>query len=130
MPNAERAAKVAAAMNKAFGEEFNFTARVQADDVDMPRVADVSRPAFTALGAWTAGGRLRLPRARGSNSDDQAQLAVVSSPRGDFATAELQWAPKEGDLCERVETGEKFAVGRVIETSFGRTLIYFTARQR
>ena len=53
MPNAERAAKVAAAMNKAFGEDFLFVARKQAEDVDLPRVADASRPEFTVQGVFT-----------------------------------------------------------------------------
>ena len=130
MPNAERAAKVAAALNKAFGEDFTFTARKQGDDVDLPRVADNSRPTFTAKGSPTVGGKARFPRARGSNSDDQAQPTVISSPRADFATAELVWAPVEGDLCIRVETDETFTVGRVVKTGFGRTIVYLTAKQR
>lgn len=130
MPNAERAAKVAAAMNRAFGEDFVFTARKQGDDVDLPRVADNSRPTFTAKGSCNIGGRARTPRARGSNSDDQAQPALISSPRADFASAELVWMPVEGDLCERAETNETFSVGRVVKTGFGRTIIYLTAKQR
>lgn len=130
MPNAERAAKVAAAMNRAFGEDFTFTARKQSDDVDLPRTADASRPAFTVNGVWTSGGRARLPRARGSNADDHAQPAIVSSPRVDLAAAELEWAPVEGDLCRREETEETYVVGRVIKTGHGRIIIYLTAQRR
>lgn len=130
MSNAIRAAKIASAVNRAFGEAFTFIARKQVDDVDLPRIADTSRPDFTINGSWNSGAKVRVPRARGSNSDDQAQPAVASSPRGDFAAADFQWTPSEGDLCRRHETGETFAVGRVVPNGFGRTIVYLTAKQR
>lgn len=130
MPNAERAAKLSAGLAKGFGEDFTFTARkVAAADVNLPRVADASRPEFTATGVFAGGSKERRPPARGFAAD-HAQGAVAAAPRASFEDAALPWTPIEGDLCARVETGETYAVGRTMPDSFGRTLIYFTAKKR
>lgn len=130
MPNSERAAKLSASLAKGFGEEFTFTARkVAAADVNLPRVADTARPEFTAIGVFAGGSKERRPPARGYAAD-HAQGVVASAPRASFEDALLTWTPIEGDLCRRVETGDAYAVARTLPDGFGRTLIYFTAKQR
>lgn len=126
----ERTAKLSASIAKAFGEGFTFTARKQADDVDLPRVPDPSRPQFEAIGTWNSGGQSRFVRARGATSDDQAQGVVAAAPRADFATDDLAWMPIEGDLCMRIATGETFAVARAPKNGFGRTFVHLTAKKR
>lgn len=130
MPNPERAAKLSAALAKGFGEDFTFTARKHASaDVNLPRVADATRPEFTRTGVYAGGSKVRRPSARGYASDN-ALAAVASGPRASFEDATLPWTPIEGDLCRREETGETFAVGSTLPDGFGRTMIHFTGKKR
>lgn len=129
MPNADRAAKLSASLAKGFGEDFTFTARKFAADVNLPRIADTSRATFTASGVYAGASKERHPSARGSAAD-HAQGVVISAPRASFEDATLQWVPVEGDLCARVDTGDTFAVARTLPDGFGRTLVYFTAKKR
>jgi hypothetical protein len=129
MPNPERAAKLSAAVGKGFGEDFIFTARKAQADVNLPHVADTTRPQFTATGVYAGGSKERHPPARGYAAD-HAQGAVVSAPRASFEDTYLPWTPIEGDLCLRVEKSVTFAVARTLPDGFGRTLIYFTAKKR
>lgn len=129
MPNAERAAKLNAAVAKAFGEDFTFTARKQAADVDLPRVADPARATFTRAGTWFSGSKVRHTRARG-HADDHAQGEAVSAPRADFAISDLPWMPIEGDLCKREHDGAIYSVARSLPNGFDRVVVYFTAKKR
>lgn len=130
MSNADRAAKLSASLAKGFGEDFTFSARtVAGDDVNLPRVADTGRTTFTATGVYAGGSKERHPSARGYASD-HAQAAITAAPRASFEDATLQWTPIEGDLCERVGTGDTYAVARTLPDGFGRTLVTFTAKKR
>lgn len=126
---AARDARLSAAVDRAFGEEFAFVARKLPADVDMPRVADASRPPFSAVGTWSAPSRERHPDARGHASDN-SQGIVAAAPCADFDSAALTWQPVEGDLCTRVETSDTYAVARVIPDGFGRVTLILTAKQR
>jgi len=131
MVNAQRAAKLSAALARAFGEDFTFTARRVGDDEDVnkPRVADASRSAFTVVGVFAGASKERFPNARGRASDN-AQGAVVSGPRVTVEDVALPWLPRDGDTCVRGETGEVYSISRTVPDGFGRTLLYLTARKR
>lgn len=129
MPHPERAAKLSAGLAKGFGEDFTFTARKADTDVNNPKVADTSRTQFTATGVFAGGTKERRPPARGYAAD-HAQGVVASPPRASFEDAALLWTPIEGDLALRVEEEVTYAVARTLPDSFGRTLIYFTAKKR
>lgn len=131
MPSAAdaRRARVSAAINRAFGEEFSFVARKHAADVNLPRVPDLSRATFTVFGVWSGPSHIKTLPARG-HAADHAQEAIASAPSLKLDVAALQWRPSEGDLCTRVETVETFVVGRVVPDGFGRLKIWLTAKQR
>lgn len=132
MAHSDRSARLSAAVNRAFGEEFTFTARRFGidGDVNKPRVPDASRPEFIVVAAYAAGTKDRYPKARGGKTDDDAIGVAVSGPRVVVSDQDLPWRPVEGDLCFRVETGETFAVARPLADGFGRSVIYLTAKKR
>ena len=123
----DRAARLIGAVISAFGDQFTFTARKASADVNLPRVEDTSRLTFTANGVWSGPAKERHPQARGRASD-HAQSVVATAPAAKFPVASLLWMPVEGDLCVRVDTAERWAVGRIVTAGYGEVVVTFTAK--
>lgn len=124
-------AKLSASIDKRYAEQFRFEARtVAANDVDLPRIADASRPSFTASGTFEKPGKSAYPKARGSTADDNAKK--WSAPRPSFCAADdaLLWQPGKGDTAIRLFDGTVYEVGVSRSDGFGRTTIFLTARQQ
>ena len=126
---AARHSRMSAAINRAFGEAFAFTARKLTADVNLPRVADPGRPPFTAVGVWTEPSKERNLQARG-HASDHAQSVVISAASAKFEIASLAWLPIEGDICTRSETSEVWAVSRAVPDGFGWVVVHVTAKRR
>lgn len=127
--NPDRAARLAAGLNRAFGETFTIIPRAAQSDRDLPRVADATRTEFTATGVWASGAKVARLHARG-HADSNAQPAIAAGPCVSFAEADLPWLPPEGDLCRRELDGSTYAVAKTLPDGFGRVKITLTAKKR
>ena len=107
-PFAARAAKLTGAIDKGFGEQFTFTAMAIAPngDVNLPKVADGSKPPFTVVGVWEAYADKALPTARGSNPDDEASRRAMQYPSVLVNKGLLTWMPQAA--VNRPSCDEKF----------------------
>lgn len=129
-PFAARDAKVSGAIDRAFGEQFAFAARtLAADDVDLPPVADPSRPAFTAVGVWDGPAKAAFPRARGSMADDNARRAAAGYPSVSVDDSLLSWAPTPGCWLTRLFDGSVYEISSAMPDGMGRTIFFLTARK-
>lgn len=132
-PFAARDAKLSGAIDSAFGEQFTFTGKQVAasGDVNLPRIADPSKPAFTVVGVWEAFSEEAFPMGRGSNPDDEAQRRSAQYPSVSVDDALLTtWTPGQGDVCVRLFNGATYEILRAMPDDLGRTLFVLTNRQR
>lgn len=132
-PFAARDAKLSGAIDRAFGELFTFTGRQVAanGDVNLPRITDPAKPAFTVKGVWEAFSEEAFPMGRGSNPDDEAQRRSAQYPSVSVDDALLvTWRPNAGDLCTRMFDGAVYEVLRALPDDLGRTLFVLTSRKR
>lgn len=129
-PFADRDAKLSRAVDRAFGEWFTFSARTAAADVDMPKVADATRPDFRAKGPFHAPTQSGYPHARGALQDDNAQGRAFTKPSTSIDDAAMKWLPREGDTVRREFDGAVYEISRALPDGFGRTIFLLTARKR
>lgn len=129
-PFAARDAKVSGAIDRAFGEQFSFAARMMAaDDVDLPPVADPSRPGFTVVGVWDGPAKAEFPRARGSQADDSARRAIAGYPSVSVDDSLLPWSPAPGCRVTRLFDGSVYEISSALPDGMGRTIFFLTARK-
>ncbi len=123
---------VSSAVDRTFGELFTFTAMAQAagGDVNLPKVLDVTKPAFTCVGIWEALGEPLAPLGRGSNPDDEAARRTVQFPSVSVDANLLQWMPARGALCTRLFNNAVYEVQRTAPDDMGRVLFALTARKK
>lgn len=132
MPSAfpARHAKLSRSIEKAFGESFTFTARKNdAADVDLPRVADDTRAAFTCLGKWEGPAKAEYPKARGSTSDDQSIKVNAPYAAVRIARDVLEWSPVNGDLCLRLIDSTKWRIANVLPVDHDAVIIILTDKR-
>lgn len=129
-PFAARAAKVAAARGRAFGEAFTFLPFSTTGDPNLPGIPDVSRVQFDATGTWEAPTTSATPHARGSLQDDNAHNWTASMPSVLVADADLRWMPKRGDRVVRQFDGTTFELSKPMSDGFASTVFFLTGRQR
>ncbi|MGY3588078.1 hypothetical protein [Bradyrhizobium sp. USDA 4350] len=128
-PNPSRAARLAASIDKAFGESFTFLPFTSSGDVNLPKIPDTSRAQFDARGAWDGPTKSATPHARGSVQDDNAHNWTASMPSVCIADAALNWTPKRGDRCLRQLDGAVYEISSTAPDGFGSTFFFLTARQ-
>lgn len=131
-PFAARDAMLSGAIERTFGEQFTFTAMMNdpSGDVNLPKVADPAKPAFTCVGVWEALGEPSQPMARGSNPDDEAVRRSVQFPCVSVDDALLQWWPTRGCQCTRLFNGAVYEVERSAPDDMGRVLFTLTNRKK
>jgi hypothetical protein len=120
------------AIDRAFGEQFTFTGKQVAanGDVNLPRIVDPSKPAFSVMGVWEAFAEENYPMGRGSNPDDEAQRRSMQYPSVSVDDALLTtWFPGAGDVCVRLFNGATYEVLRAMPDDLGRTLFILTSRR-
>lgn len=132
-PFAARNARLSLAIGRAFGEQFTFTARIAPPngDVNLPRVLDPSKPAFTVVGVFEDIADQGLPRARGSAPDDKslfysAQFPSVSVETTLFAA---HWVPFAKCLCTRLHDNSIYEIVRALPDQ-SRILFYLSNRKK
>lgn len=124
-----RAAKLAASIGRAFGETFTFLPFTTTGDVNLPKLPDVSRVQFDAVGAWDGPTKSTTPHARGSVQDDNAHNWATSAPSVLVADAALTWHPKKGDRVLRQSDGAVYEISKPEPDGFGSTYLFLTARK-
>jgi hypothetical protein len=131
-PFSARDAALSGAIERTFGEQFTFSAVQDAanGDVNLPKVADPSKPAFTCVGVWEALSDQNYPMARGSNPDDMAVRRSVQFPSVSVDASLLQWMPVRHCLCTRVFNGAVYEIERAAPDDMGRVLFTLTARKK
>lgn len=123
-------ARLSASVDKMFGELFTFSARkVAATDVDLPKIADATRPDFITTGVFEAPTKAVLPNARGSVADDNAHTWESSMPCVSIADSTLAWLPRQGDRVTRQADGATYEVARTMPDAVSRTMIFLTSRK-
>lgn len=126
--NPARSARLAASLNKAFGEVFTITpALAQADPNGRP-IRDTSRTAFDITGTFDGPTTSKTPATRGAVTDDVAHNWNTSFPSANFAEADLRWPPRKGDVVTRQADGTVYQIARVTPNGFGRVLLGLTGR--
>jgi hypothetical protein len=128
--NPARAARLAASLNKAFGEVFTIEPMMAQADPNGRFVPDTSRTAFDVTGCWDGPTASRTPATRGAITDDVAHNWTVSFPSVNVADADLAWTPRKGDKLTRQLDGSIFQIDRTMPNGFGRTTIVLTSRKR
>ena len=132
-PFADRDAKLDAAVNRAFGEVFTFSAMKISgndEDVNLPKSADNSRQAFSATGAFEKPSKSSVTNARGSIADDNAHSWAASMPSVSIADVDLPWTPRTGDRATRQHDGAVYEIGNVYPDGMGRTLFVLGSKKR
>lgn len=133
-PFAARDSKLSRAVERAFGEQFTFTARTTPanGDVNLPRVTDATKPAFTVVGIWEAIGLKAFPKARGSNPDDSASQysAQYPSVSVDKALFTGHWVPFEKCLCKRLFDNSTYEIVKALPDDMGRVLFYLSSKMK
>lgn len=127
-----RDARRAASVDKVFGESFTFTAAQVAlnGDVNLPKVADGSKPAFTCKGVWENFSEAMFPMGRGSNPDDEAIRRAVGQPSVLVQRDLLNWMPERGTLVTRVFDGATYQVAKALPHDRGRVIMLLSARMK
>lgn len=127
-----RAARLSAAVEKAFGEDFVFEAFVPTDDVDARTIRDVTRPTplLPVRATWREPFKSLTPQGRGSASDDRASNATLSFPSVNVEDTKLPWPVMMGDKITRLLDGAAYRAGAPYPDGHGRTTIPLTNRVR
>lgn len=130
-PFAARDAVLSGAIDKTFGELFTFTAmKVQpSGDVNLPRVADLTKPDFTCVGVWEAIGQSEFTQARGSNPDDESQRRSLQYPSVSVDNALLLWMPTHRCQVKRLFNNSLYEIARALPDDMGRTLFMLTSKR-
>ena len=132
-PFAARNGRLSAAIDRAFGEQFTFTARIAPPngDVNLPRVDDPSKPAFTVVGIFEDIANQGLPRARGSAPDDKSLFYSAQYPSVSVNAALFtgHWVPFDKCLCTRLYDGSVYEIVRALPDQ-SRILFFLSNRKR
>jgi hypothetical protein len=133
MPSAfpSRTAKLSRAVERAFGEEFTFIARKQdAADVNLPLVADGTRPDFTCKGKWESPAKSENPMSRGATSDDEA--IKINSPYASVRVASdlLIWMPTNGCIAVRLLDNTRWRVMKALPADHDVVIIRLTDKRQ
>ena len=117
-----RDARRAASVDKAFGELFTFTAKaVASGDVNLPKIADNSKPPLTLVGVYEFFSEPQHPVARGSNPDDEAQQRTFGKPSVLVQKIYLTpWSPTRGDIVTRAKDGAVYEISKTFANDRGR----------
>lgn len=130
-PFAARAARRDAAIGRAFGELFDFIPMVAVTDVNLPSVADATRPMLSGvIGVWEGATKSRLPTTRGAVQADTAQSLAISAPSVSIADADVTWMPIKGDLVRRQSDGSVYEISGPFPDSMGRTVLKLASKKR
>lgn len=131
-PFAARDAKLSRSLEKAFGEQFTFSAtKVDAGgDVNLPKVADGTKPDFVCLGLWENLSISEFTKARGSNPDDEAVSRSASYASVLVAAELLPWMPTRGTLCARAFDGSLYEVVKPLPDDRGRVLFVLSNKRK
>lgn len=129
-PRPSRAARLSAAVEKAFGEEFIFEAYVPSSDVNARSVPDATRPQFSIIATWHGPAKSFTPRGRGSASDDRAHNWTTTLPSVNVQDAKLLWPVQMGDKITRLLDGSIYQAGAPFQDGYGRSTIPLTSKQR
>lgn len=118
-------------VNSCFGELFRFEAFSPVDDVNLPMVADATRPMFEAIGIWAEPTVSKAPHARGALQDDNAHNWTAGHPTILIDDSVLTWRPRAGDLVTRIEDGAVYRISKPPRPDgMGHTTIPLTDRKR
>jgi hypothetical protein len=130
-PFAARDAVLSGAVDRTFGEQFTFTAMMvpASGDVNLPRVVDPAKPAFTCVGVWEALSQAEFTQARGSNPDDESLRRSMQYPSVSVDNSLLTWMPTSKCLCRRLFNSALYEVVRAMPDDMGRTLFVLTSKQ-
>lgn len=128
-PFTGRAARLAASINKAFGESFTFLPFTSSGDVNLPKIPDAGRTQFNVTGVWDGPAKSATPHARGSIQYDNAHNWTASKPSVSVSDAALNWTPKHGDRVRRQFDGSVYEISTSAPDGFGSTCFFLTARQ-
>ena len=124
------AKKASTALDGVFGERFDVIAMTFPGSVNAKRVPDATRPMFTTIGGYMGPSQSKLPHARGSIQDDNAQKVAVSVPRVSIDNTRMPWTVVAGDYIRRHATDEVFEVAKSLPDGVTRTTFTLTARKR
>lgn len=132
-PFLARNARLSNSLDRAFGEQFTFSARIVPPngDVNLPRVADASKPDFTVVGIFEDIANQGLPRARGSAPDDKSLFysAIYPSVSVSAALFASHWVPFDKCVCSRLSDGAVYEVVRVLPDQ-ARILFFLSNRRQ
>lgn len=129
-PFPARAARLSAAIDNAFGEQFTFDAMIRPDDVNARVVPDGSRLSFTATAVWESPHKSQTPKGRGAASDDRAHNWQASLPSITIEDAKMLWLVQQGDRVTRLLDGSVYQALAPLPNGFGRTTIHLSSRKR
>jgi hypothetical protein len=133
-PFAARDTRLSRSIEKAFGEQFTFSAVMTPPngDVNLPKVADPSKPSFTVVGVWEAIADKNWPAARGSNPDDDAMRRAVQDPSVSVDAALFQghWVPFAKCRCTRLFDGAVYEIAKALPDDMGRVLFFLSSRMK
>lgn len=125
------AAKASRVIDRVYGESFRFEAFKVGGDVDLPKVADADRAAFTAVAAWHDATKSTTPKARGAAQDDNAHGWTLGQPYISVDDAALVWRPQPGDRITRISTGAVYSISQPPRPDgVARTTIALTNKAR
>ncbi|EAQ35764.1 hypothetical protein NB311A_05088 [Nitrobacter sp. Nb-311A] len=129
-PFDDLAAMLSDTVNDCFGETFRFEAFKPVDDVDLPTVADATRPTFEAVGIWADQSSSELPHAR-MGPDRRAHGWTAGHPTVLMADARMPWRPRAGDQITRLADGTVYRISKPPRPDgMGHTTIPLTDRKR
>lgn len=128
--NPARAARLAASLNKAFGEAFTITPMMAQADPNGRFIPDTSRTGFDVTGVWDGPATSKTPATRGAITDDVAHSWTASFPSVNVADADLTSTVRKGDMLTRQLDGSVYQINRTIPDGCGRTTIALTSRKR
>lgn len=98
--------------------------------MNLPKVADGTKPDFSCLGIWENLSQSEFTKARGSNPDDEAVGRSSSYPSVLVAEDLLLWMPTRGSLCARAFDGSLYEVVKPLPDGRGRVLFILSNKRK
>lgn len=129
-PRPSRAARLSAAVEKAFGEVFYIEAYTPSGDVNGRHVPDATRVAFSVIATWRGPSKSFTPKGRGSASDDRAHNWTATLPSVNVEDVKLAWPIQMGDKITRALDGSTYQAGAPYQDGYGRTTVPLNSKQR
>jgi len=118
-----RLARLHAAVDRAFYEDFAITPMAKPRDVNLRAGPDASRPPVTRFRAkWIAQGKTKHAAHRTlAGSATRAASGIV--PMIEFPSGVLPYGVRAGDVVTRLKTGARFEASTPLDGDFGLTQI-------